>query len=365
MRSHFEQSMQEDIARICARIREMAALDERALRDCLKALQDGNRQLAYMVILRDQRIDEMERALDRLCLEFLVRQQPAGLPLRLAYATIRINLELERIGDYAESIARQTLKLIELNVAAPINRFVEIANLSIPMLHDSVKAFVEQDAALAAATMRIEEDVDVLRSQINSELVQWRQENKIPLEALTPLMTIARRFERVSDQAKNICHEALYVCTGEYSKHKGEEVYRLMFVDENNACLSVMAESIANALKRPQFQFSSAGLHPAPMENRTLSFMKEKGFDLSWRSPKAIDEPPGLESQQVVVSLARDGIKSLPSPPRKTIFLNWRVEDPSQFGGAPDQVRAAYEKAYRELESHILDLVEAIVGDKQ
>src|SRR2546425_10500922 len=92
----------------------MAGLAERSLRSSLQALVERNRQLAYAIILRDQYIDEMEKEIDRLCLEFLVRQQPVALHLRFAYATIKINLELERIGDYAESIARQVLKISAL-----------------------------------------------------------------------------------------------------------------------------------------------------------------------------------------------------------------------------------------------------------
>src|SRR5687767_15240815 len=138
MATHFEQSLQRDIDRIRAKVSEMAVLGERALRDCMKALEEKNRVLAYSIILRDQRIDELEKEVDRFCLEFIVRQQPVAGPLRMAYATIRINLELERVGDYAESIARQVLKLTSMDVQIPVDRFAEIANLSIPMLHDSV-----------------------------------------------------------------------------------------------------------------------------------------------------------------------------------------------------------------------------------
>src|SRR6187402_1400572 len=136
MATHFEQSLQRDIDRIRAKVGEMAALGEHALRDCMKALAEKNRVLAYSVILRDQRIDELEKEVDRLCLEFLVRQQPVAGPLRLAYATIRINLELERVGDYAEGIARQVLKLTSRDDALPVDRFQEIADRSIPMLHN-------------------------------------------------------------------------------------------------------------------------------------------------------------------------------------------------------------------------------------
>jgi phosphate transport system protein len=139
----------------------MAQLADRALRDSLSALVDTNLTLAYSVILRDQYIDELVKELDRLCLEFLVRQQPAAGHLRFAYATIKINLELERIGDYAESIARQVLKGSTLHDRLPLAAFTALAEVSIPMLQRSVQAFVEQDAKLARETMADEDKADV------------------------------------------------------------------------------------------------------------------------------------------------------------------------------------------------------------
>jgi phosphate transport system protein len=93
MATRLEESLERDIDRIRREVREMSGLAERALHDCVSALQGGNRQQAYAVILRDQYIDEKEKAIDRLCLEFLVRQQPVGVHLRLAYSTIKVNLE--------------------------------------------------------------------------------------------------------------------------------------------------------------------------------------------------------------------------------------------------------------------------------
>src|SRR5436190_18200794 len=184
MASHFEESLQRDINRIRAKVQEMCNLAERALRDGLDALRDKNRTLAYSVILRDQQIDELEKEVDRLCLEFLVRQQPVAGPLRLAYATIRINLELERVGDYAEGIARQILKLTATDVPIPVERYAEIANLCIPMWHDAVKSFVEQNADLARKTVETERWVDVPKSRLNADLMKLSRDNKIPFESL-------------------------------------------------------------------------------------------------------------------------------------------------------------------------------------
>lgn len=363
VQTHYEASLERDIDRLRGRIAEMSALAERALQDCVRAITETNRQLAYAVILRDQYIDEKEKEIDRLCLEFLVRQQPVAGALRFAYSAIKINLELERVGDYAESIARQFIKVSELPVTIPKERIVELAELSIPMLRDSIQAFVRQDADLARKTIEVEDKVDLLKSRLNKDLVALFRENKIPFEALNPLMMITRRFERVSDQARNICMETLYMCTGEYSKHPGAEVFRVLFVDEHNACRSLMAEAIGSALNEGRFVFASAGLEPQPVSRETAEFLKSKGHDIAHLVPKAVHQVPNLDHFQVIVALAPEVRKAFPQKPRKVVYLDWSVADPSRVPGEADQRRAAFEQTYQFLKSHLNDLTQAILGN--
>ena len=363
--THYEEHLQRDIDLIRAKISNMAQLADRALRDSLAALAEKNLTRAYSVILRDQYIDELEKEIDRLCLEFLVRQQPVAGHLRFAYATIKLNLELERIGDYAESIARQVLKVSDLHERLPIKAFTELANVSIPMLRKAIKAFLEQDPKLARETMTDEETADQLRTGLDAELLRLEQNNTIPLAALNPLQTIARRFERVADQARNICEETLYMCTGEYMKHKGAEVLRILFVDENNSCRSQMAEGIANALDRRGFVFTSAGLEARAIDWRTVEFMKEKGIDISRQSAKAVGQIPNLDHYQVIIALAKSAQKVFPPLPTKTVGLDWNVEDPSRLPGSLADVRGEYEETFQYINRHVRELVQALVGDNE
>ncbi|MGC8742716.1 MAG: phosphate signaling complex protein PhoU [Verrucomicrobiia bacterium] len=358
---HLEQSLQQDINRLKTKVQEMGDLCEVALKSCLKAFSEKNRQIAYSVILRDQFIDEHEKEIDRLCLEFLVRQQPVASLLRFAYAIIKINLELERVGDYAESMARQTLKLIDKNVDYPVEQFKEIANLSIPMLRDAVKAFLNQDVELASKTIQLEEAVDVKKRQINAQLVELFRKQQLPYEVVNPLIAINRRWERVSDQARNICMETIYMCTGGYAKHPGAEAFRILFVDEHNSCRSQMAEAIANSLNQPRFIFASAGIEPNPVEARTIEFMKSKGHDISRVIPKSIIQIPNLEHYNVIIALSPEVRKAFPQKPRKTVFIDWSVNDPSKVEGSPNEVLKAYEEVYNFLKSHIQDLIHAIL----
>ncbi len=362
-KQHFEDSLQRDMDRLRERVRHMGGLAEKALRQCLAALVEKNRELAYAVILRDQYIDECEKEIDRLCLEFLVRQQPVATPLRFAYSAIKINLELERVGDYAESIARQVIKLSNLSIPLPINRLQEMAEISIPMVRDAVLAFVDQNEELARKTIETEQAVDALKSQLNQDLVKMFRENSIPFEALNPLIMVARRLERVSDQARNICLEALYTCTGDYAKHQGTGVFRLLFVDDHNACRSLMAECIANAMQAPQFVYASAGLEPHLVDARTVAFMKSKGFDVSRTVPRSLPQIPNLDHYKVVVALSKDVARAFPKGPQKIVLLDWSIEDPSQMSGAEADVQAAYERTFQYLQAHIQDLVKAIADN--
>jgi phosphate transport system protein len=362
MQTHLEESLQRDIERIRANVIQMANHAEMALRDCIKSLVEYNRQLAYAVILRDQYIDEKEMEIDRLCLEFMVRQQPVALPLRFAYSTIKINLEIERVGDYAESIARKVLKLKAKPEESLLTSIKDIANLSINMFHDSIKAFVEQDAELAKKNIEVEEVVDQIRHDLNSTLVNQLQEQKLSYAVFDPLMSIIKRFERVSDQSRNICMEILYMCTGEYVKHPGAEAFRVLFIDDHNHCRSQIAEAIALSFNQPRFVFNSAGVEPQPLDRTTIDFMKTKGIDLSRSVPKAIHQIPNLEYYQTIVALTPNAHKLFPQQLRKTIFLDWPVEDPSLKQGDSKAITAAYEEVYQYIQSQVNDIIKAIIG---
>ncbi|HEV2446221.1 MAG TPA: phosphate signaling complex protein PhoU [Candidatus Sulfopaludibacter sp.] len=361
--SHLEAVLQHDIDLIRAKLLEMLALDEQALTRAFTAFVKRDRQLAYSVILRDQDVDALDAALDQLCLSFIVRHQPAASHLRFVYSASKIVNLLERVGDYAESIARQVLLLSSLNYDIPTEKFNEIANLAIPMLHNAVHAFVDRNTEMARATMASEPRVNQLRDSLASELLDWREQGRIPLEALTPLITVARRFERASDQATNICEQALYFATGEYLRHLVREDYRVLFVDQENSCLSRLAEAVANSLGARRFSFESAGLTSGAVEPQTVRFLSEKGVDVTRQPSKSIHEVHQLERVQVLVALSKEAEQAFPPKPAKTLGLRWLVPDPCAAHGTPEEVRAEYERAYQSLMNHARDLVQAILGD--
>ena len=360
MSGHLEESVQEDLEEIRLKVVEMGALAEKAVGASIRAVLDRDRRGAFAVILRDRYIDEAEKQLDRLCLRFLVRHQPAASLLRFAYASIKVNLELERVGDYAEAIAHEALRLSAIDAPLHLDRLHQIVNLAESMLHDSIQSFVNQDPVLARKIIESDEAVDLLRDKLTTDIMGTFQDGSLPFEALYPLIMVIRRLERVSDQARNISMEALYFSTGEIAKHPRSAALRVLFVDERNSCRSVMAECIGTSLGEPGFVFSSVGIDPQPIEPTTAKFMAKKGFDVSRAVPRALTEIENVEHQDVIVLLAPEVKRAFPRHPRRAVLLEWPIEDPSLVTGSEAQVQAAYEKAYTFIESQIRDLMSAI-----
>jgi phosphate transport system protein len=361
MNNYLEESLKRDIDRIKNALLQMATLAEDALRNSLKSYTDLDRKLAYAVILRDLYIDEKEKEIDRLCLEFFVRQQPISFPVRFAYSTLKINLEVERVGDYAEKIARNVLKLKEKPGEDLKGGIVEIADLSISMFHDAILSFFRQDADLARKTIETENTVDALRHTLNKQLIERLSNQSIGYEMFDPFSAIIKRFERVADQARNICMEVLYMCTGEQVKHPGAEAFRVLFVDDHDRCRGRIAEAIALSLEQSRFIFTSAGLDPEPVDKATAEFMNAKGFDVSRDAPKSIHQIPNIEHYQVLIGLSEEACKLFRQRPRKSVFLDWVVADPSKVSDAEAR-KKAYEETYRFIEEQVGDLVKAVGG---
>jgi protein-tyrosine-phosphatase len=229
-------------------------------------------------------------------------------------------------------------------------------------LGDAVRAFAAQDAVLATQTMAVEETVDALRTELNAELLQLFREGRIAWEQLHPLMTVARRLERVSDQARSLCLDTIYARTGEDLKHPGADTFRILFVDRHHATLSLMAECIGRGLRQPRFLFASAGVDPKPVDPRTLRFMQARGHDLSRVAPKSVDELSQLARFDVVVALDDEARKAFPDRSRRFLCLQWSMPDPARAGGEAE-TQTAFEACYQFLAEHIPSLVQAILGE--
>jgi protein-tyrosine-phosphatase len=239
-----------------------------------------------------------------------------------------------------------------------------MAGICIEMIKDASNSFVEENCDIARKNIQAEEAVDLIRTQLNEKIAGLYQERKISFAVFEPLLTIIRRFERVSDQARNISMESLYLCTGEYSRHPNTQTFRILFIDRYNSCLSQIAEAVSNSLNLSKFIFSSAGIEPKPVDNITIDFMKSKGMDISRSAAKSLTQVPHLDYYQVLVALSPEAKSAFPQAPRKVIMLDWSMEDPSLLKADSKESAIAFENAFNSIKTKIKELTGAVTGTK-
>lgn len=350
-----EKQLRYDIDRLRADFRLMSELVHLGLTEAVEALREADRAKAYEVILRDSRIDSLESTIDQHCLEFMVKHTPVASNLRFVYSAAKISFELERVGDYAETIARQAIELSYSPRHSVTDLILEMSKVSLRMFYQAVQAFLESDVESANETMTLDPLVDDYERKIYETLSGENIRGSQQARRFHSLLTVANRLERVADQACNICEEVVYMTTGEVIKHHHDKEFRVLFLCVQNACRSQMAEAIGKKLtKSGRIHYFSAGGEPAKqMDAMMVEFMGKRGYDLRGQWTKSLKELPALDHFNVLVTLCHEACVNLPKIPFKTVALHWDVEEPS--GKEED-----YEKIHHYLETHIRDLMSAL-----
>jgi arsenate reductase len=145
-------------------------------------------------------------------------------------------------------------------------------------------------------------------------------------------------------------------------KHLPRRDIRVLFLCDQNACRSQMAEAIARKVAPGHFVFQSAGTAPAPLDPGAVAYMGAKGIDISKQRPKALSDVGKVEDFNVVVTLSHAAEEQCPQVPYGAIELNWEIEDPSKVEGTAQEKQAAYDRVYLELKRNIQELIEGLLG---
>lgn len=368
MPRHYEAAVDRDLNALRAQLRHMADLVLAALASAREALHGLDRRRAWQVILEDNRIDALEERIDRLCQEFLVRHMPAGRPLRFVVAAIKVNAELERIGDYADAIAHRVVALHGAAGAPLIGDLGPMFERAITVAGVAVEAFLAGDAAKAQQAVELEGEVDDLNRTFFDQLSHSASEaaaagaplSDADLSHRFAVLGILNRLERVADRALNIAEHAIWAEQGTVWRHHPRTEQKVLFLSPADATLGPMAEAIARSLAPLQFTFASAGLNPAPLNPLMAAFMQGKGFDILRPRPRGIGDVGPLEDYSVIVALSQEVEDNCPPLPYRTVQLAWDIPDPAR--SADLTAPASLQRAFDELSRKIPDLIDALIG---
>ncbi|MBI4773752.1 MAG: phosphate signaling complex protein PhoU [Deltaproteobacteria bacterium] len=198
---------------------EMATLVEEALRSAMEALVERNTEPALAVIDGDARIDELEIRIDEESLRLLALRQPLAVDLRFITSIIRINADIERVGDLAVNIAERA---VELNERPPLPFQVEIealGNVALTMLQDAINSFISKDTRLAREVCKRDDEADALATEIVHKLLDQMMKDTPAIRRAVSMIIIDRALERVADLATNICEATIMYAEGKSIKH--------------------------------------------------------------------------------------------------------------------------------------------------
>ena len=357
--SHYEERLEHDLTALQQRIRGMSEKVQQGLANAVVALQKGDHQLAAQTILADHPINRTMREIDAACHAFIAIHLPSGKHLRLLSSVIRVNIALERIGDYAVTIARASEQMSgppSGRMAHELERFGGEVQM---MLRQALSAFNDLNPELARGTMVLEEEMEFDLDGIYAELMSNPEHTGA--KSLLNIFSVFTHLKRVADQAKNLCEEAIFAETGET---KVPKVYNILFLDRDNSCASQMAVALARRAFPGSGNYSSAGANPASaVDSATAGFLADLGLDIQSAQPRAIDfTEHQLAELHLVVSLQGPVSDYLPQLPFHTSGIEWEVGASGlQAGQSPDA--DTLKPLYRELGSQISELMCLLRGE--
>ncbi|MDR2152454.1 MAG: phosphate signaling complex protein PhoU [Helicobacteraceae bacterium] len=212
----------EQLSRLDTHMIEMGALIEGAITRATKALQTRDLQAAMSVIEGDDLIDDKEREIESLCLKLLLRQQPVAGDLRQVSAALKMITDMERIADQAADIAELCGYLSDREYIKNLEHISKMAENTIKMVSDSVKAYVDKDADLARAVIERDDIVDSLYLTAKKDTIELVHRDYGDSEEAIDLLQIAKYYERIGDHAVNIAEWVIFSIAG---THKDKRVF--------------------------------------------------------------------------------------------------------------------------------------------
>jgi phosphate transport system protein len=346
--SHLEERMEADLNYIRDWLWKIGEDVENALSNAKKTLILRDTEMAYDTILGDQPINRDSRQCDRLCHTFIARYLPGAGALREMASTIRINVILERIGDYAVTISREAVQL-ESPLPEKFSAIIDsIADDSIEILSGSRTAFREGNAERAIALMQAANRMEGRMDGYYDKL--FSQDDQMDTTTMMVIFAVFNIFKRVADQAKNVCDQTVFAVRG---VAKLPKVYRILFLDQAGSGLGQLATAIGrkNFPDTAEFTTATPG-HSEPVSESLRDFLVETGLpdeDLDSEQLEALE----LDFSDYMIIVSVNGLVSdyIQKVPFHSAALNWSLPDGDDLAGQ-----------YRQLRGQIIELVTLLAG---
>ena len=213
---------QEELDRLKARLLEMGGLAEDRVRSAVRALVDRDHGLVEAVLTGDTPINQLHIEIDGRCVRLLALHQPMAVDLRFILSAVKINTDLERVGDLAINIAEAGVRYLS---HPPVKALIDIprmADIAQQMLRDALDAFVRRDTTLAQQVLDADDALDALKTQVFRELLTYMLADPHTIEPSLDLILISRHLERIGDHATNVAEDVIFMVSARDVRHQAQ-----------------------------------------------------------------------------------------------------------------------------------------------
>lgn len=220
-KTHTSREYESELQKLRDRLLLMGAKVEEVIKGSMQALIERDSELAKRTIQGDHKIDQLELAVDQMCLQILARRQPVASDLRFITMALKLVTDLERIGDLAVNLCERVL---ELNEEPPLKPYVDLPRMAqevLEMVHEALDAFVEGNAEKADAVIKRDATIDAYYTQIFRELLTYMMEDVRNIFRASRLQSIAKYLERMGDHATNLAEMVIFNVRGKDVRHGG------------------------------------------------------------------------------------------------------------------------------------------------
>ena len=213
----------EELDALKARLLEMGGLAEEKVRLSIQSLVDRDSALVEEVLAGDDPINRLHIEVDGRGFMLLALHQPVATDLRMIVSAIKINTDLERIGDLAVNIAEAGRRYLKHPPVKPLIDIPQMASIAQTMLRDALDAFVRRDPALAQAVLDRDDRLDALKTQVFRELLTYMLQDPHTIEPGLDLILVSRHLERIGDHATNIAEDVIFMVSAIDVRHQGAD----------------------------------------------------------------------------------------------------------------------------------------------
>jgi phosphate transport system protein len=354
--SYYEQRILIDLEAIREEVFTLGKSVDRAVKNAVAATLAGDRALAYQTIVEDAPINRKTEEITVRCHHFIAKHLPSAGHLRFVSSALRLGVLLERVGDYAVSICRESVQMETPLSGVFREKVEELAQDATKMFDLALNAFHDQDSMLASGTISFARQIDREYFSAYTALTE-NQDGSLTTADLFRRLVIISQLERVSDQAKNLCEETVFFLTG---KMKARRPVKIVFVASKDDSFTQMAVAIGRRFCGERGRYESLGREDVSEVNPDiLHFLTEHGFETDDLAPRKSDERASAWTHRDVIIVINQSIESvIQRVPYGSVALQWWTPE-SENG------QRGIEDAYRYLLNQIETLVFTLRGARQ